>query len=134
MAKKVKLPLFYLIGMALVVVGFILPMFKYGPIETTGFDFINFKNFGLSTVCALMIFVGAVCGVVLCFINVKNADLLKLVVLLVSIAGFVILAVSSQKNGLNRFFAKGFIKTAYIGFYMVVAGWVVALAGYFVKK
>ncbi|MCR5218669.1 hypothetical protein [Treponema sp.] len=134
MSKKVKLPLIYLIGMALVVVGFIVPMFKLGPFESNGFDFIDFDNFGLGTICALLIFIGALCGVVLCFVNVSNGELLKLVVLLVSIAGFVVLAISSQKNGLNRFLAKGLFKTAYVGFYMMIAGWVIALAGYFTKK
>ena len=34
----------YLIGMALVVIGFILPMFKVLGQTPNGFKFINFKN------------------------------------------------------------------------------------------
>ena len=141
MAKKIKLPLIYLIGMVLAVVGFCVPMFqtKILGARYNGFDFINFDNFGFVTVGALLIFIGAVCGVVLSFLGGKQMDLLRLVALLVSVAGLIVLYVgfatgSGISGAIAKAFAKEFIKCAYIGFYMLIAGWVVALLGWILKK
>ena len=73
MAKKKKsMGMLYLIGMILVVVGFFLPMFKAGPLEPNGLDFLDFDNFGFVTIGGLLIIIGAVLGVVLNFVNAKN--------------------------------------------------------------
>ena len=93
MAKKGSLPLIYLIGMALVVIGFICPMFDLFIGTLNGFDFINFKEFGITTIGALLIIAGAVLGLVFCFVGGKNSGMLKLVGLLVSIAGGVVLII-----------------------------------------
>ena len=53
MAKKGKaniLGYLYLVGLALVVIGFFCPMFKAGPLEPNGWDFLNFENFGLKKI------------------------------------------------------------------------------------
>ena len=67
MGKKSSLPLIYLIGVLLVAIGFCCPLFsgKILKVTANGFKFINFKNFGWSTIAALMIFCGAVAGVIL---------------------------------------------------------------------
>lgn len=136
MAKKsAKLPLIYLIGMALVLVGFCCPMFKGKLLGSTsnGFNFINFDNSGFVTIGALCIFVGAVLGVLACFL--PQLSICKMVGLVVSIVGGVILVIGFTTNGgIYKVIGKGFLKHAYIGFYMIVAGWVVALAGFVTKK
>ena len=97
MAKKGSLPLIYLIGMALVVIGFICPVFDFG-IKENGFDFINFDNFGFKTIGALLIIAGAVLGLVFCFVGGKNSGMLKLVGLLVSIVGGIVLIIVTISN------------------------------------
>lgn len=135
MAKKKKtMGLLYLIGMILVVVGFFLPMFKAGPIEPSGLDFLDFDNFGFVTIGGLLIIVGAVLGVVLNFLSVKNKKMLQLVALIVSIAGGVVLFIGFNDNVIYRTIAKGFLKQAYMGFYVVLAGWIVGLVGYITGK
>lgn len=119
----------YLIGMALVVIGFILPMFKGALGSKNGFYFINFKNFGFSTIGALMIFIGGVAGVVFSFVN-GGSKQTKLIALAVSIIGFVVLLIGFNDNAVAKLIGKNILKHAYIGFYCVVVGWVAAIAGY----
>ena len=135
MAKKSSVMSYlYLIGLALVVVGFLCPMFKGGLAEPNGFDFLNFEDFGFVTIGGLFIFIGAIAGVVLNFVKIKNAKMLKLVSLIVSIAGGVILVIGFNDNVVYKFLAKGLLKHAYIGFYVVIVGWIVALLGHFSSK
>ena len=139
MAKKRGLPLIYLIGMALVVVGFICPMFQIsffglGSASSNGFDFINFDNFGFTTIGAILIFAGAVLGLVFCFVGGKNSGMLKLVGLIATIAGGVVLIIGYSDNMFSKGIGKFFIDIATYGFYMVIAGWIVALVGFITKK
>ncbi len=135
MGKKSSLPLIYLIGVALVAVGFCLPMFKGLGTTPSGFKFINFDNFGATTIAALLIFCGAVAGVVFCFVSAgKNTSLIRLLCIVISIIGGVILIVKFNDNWLTKSIGKGFIKHAYIGFYMVLVGWVAGLIGAVLKK
>jgi len=135
-----KIAIIYLIGMALVALGFILPMFKSSLGTSNGFDFIRFKdgsgNFKISlvTLAAILIFCGAVLGIVFCFVGGKNADLLKLVFLIVSIVGGILLIIRYNDNWLTKAIGKGFWKHAYYGTYMILAGWVVGLVGWVTKK
>lgn len=134
MGKKVSLPIIFLIGMALVAIGFCCPMFKgiFGS-TANGFKFINFDNSGFVTIGALLVFVGAIVGIVGCFL--PNLSILKLVGLIVSIVGGVVLVIGFTTNGgVYKAIGKGFLKHATFGFYMVVAGWIVALVGYVMKK
>lgn len=136
MAKKGKaniLGYLYLVGLALVVIGFFCPMFKAGPIEPNGWDFLNFENFGFVTVGGLLILVGAAAGIIFSFVGGKNSDLLKLVCLIVSIVGGIVLVIGFNDNRLYSAIGKEILKYAYIGFYLVVGGWVVALIGHFTK-
>lgn len=75
----------YLIGTALIVVGFILPMFK-GILGATanGFDFVGSK-LGMRTIGALLVIIGGVLGLAFNFVRVKNPSL-KLLAVLVSIS------------------------------------------------
>ena len=134
MGKKSSLPLIYLIGVLLVAIGFCVPMFKGLGIKTNGFDYMNFKNFGLTTIAALLIFCGAVLGVVFCFVGGKNTSMLKLVCIIISIVGGVILIIKFNDNWLTKQIGKGFLKHAYIGFYMIVVGWVLGLVGAITNK
>ena len=108
MAKKGnKLSLFYLIGMALVVVGFCCPMFQISffglaSASSNGFDFINFDNFGFTTIGAILIFAGAVLGLLFCFLKSKNANLLKLVGLIATIAGGIVLIIGYSDNMFSK--------------------------------
>lgn len=133
MAKKGSLPLIYMIGMALVVIGFICPVFDF-MIKENGFDFINFDNFGFKTIGALLIIAGAVLGLVFCFVGGKNSGMLKLVGLLVSIAGGVVLIIGYSDNMFSKGIGKFLIDNATYGFYMILAGWIVALFGWVTKK
>ena len=140
MAKKGnKLSLLYLIGMALVVVGFICPMFQIsffglGSASSNGFDFINFDNFGFTTIGAILIFAGAVLGLVFCFVGGKNSGMLKLVGLIATIAGGVVLVLGYSDNMFSKGIGKFFIDIATYGFYMIIVGWIVAFVGWVTKK
>lgn len=134
MAKKGSLPLIYMIGMALVVIGFICPVFDFFIGTLNGFDFINFKDFGTTSIGALLIIIGAVLGLVFCFVGGKNSGMLKLVGLLVSIAGGVVLIISYSGDVFSEGIGKFFIDVATYGFYMILAGWVVGVVGYVMKK
>lgn len=137
MAKKgSKLSLIYLIGMALIAVGFCCPMFKGKLLggTTNGFDYINFQEFGFVTLGALLILIGAVLGLVFCLVKMKNANTLKLVAIVLSIVGGIVLIIGFNDNAIYKAIAKGFLKHAYIGFYMILAGWVLGIVGWVTKK
>lgn len=127
MAKKGNLPMLYLIGMAVVVIGFCVPMFKSFLGTTNGFKFIDFDHFGFVTIGALLIFLGAVLGVLSCFLPQLSG--LKMAALGVSVLGGVILVIGCFSDSFYKAIGKGFVKHAYVGFYMVIAGWVVAALG-----
>lgn len=128
--KKMSLGILYLVGMALVAVGFCCPMFK-GVFGSTanGFKFINFDNSSFVTIGALLIFVGAIAGVALSFVKAKNGNMLKFLALVLTIAGGIILVIGFNQSKAYKVLAKGFLKNAYIGFYMILVGWVVAIVG-----
>lgn len=134
MGKKSSLPIIYLIGMALVAIGFCCPMFS-GKIlgSSNGFNFINFKNSSFVTIGALLVFVGAIAGILGCFI--PSLSILKMVGLIVSVIGGVILVIGFTTNGgVYKAIGKGFLKHASFGFYMLIAGWVLAIVGFVTKK
>ena len=141
--KSSKLSIIYLIGMALVVIGFICPMFKmsvsaFGKTlassTANGFHFIDFDKFNFVDVGALLIFIGACLGLIFCFVPVSSADMIKLICLIVSIAGGIVLVIGFTQDDMYKFIGKQFFKHAYIGFYMILVGWVVGLVGWITKK
>ena len=135
MGKKVNLLSYlYCCGMALVVIGFCCPMFSgaFGS-SANGFKFINFDNSGFVTIGALLIFVGAAAGVVAQFVPQLKG--LKLIFLIVSVVGGIVLVVGFLTNGgIYKAIGKGLLKHAAVGFYLVIVGWVAACAGYFTSK
>lgn len=136
MGKKVSvLSYLYLIGMALVAIGFCCPMVKglFGS-TANGFDFIkNAKEGGFVCIGSILIIAGALAG--LAASVVKPLSGLKLIFLLVSIAGGVVLVIGFYTgNAAYKFVGKHLLKSATYGLYLVVAGWVVALCGKFLSK
>ena len=129
MGKKVSiLSYLYLIGMALVVIGFCCPMFSGFLGSANGFKFINFDNSGFVTIGALLIFAGAVAGIVACF--VKQLSGLKLIFALCVLAGAIVLVIGFTTNGgIYKAIGKNIIKHATVGFYLVVVGIVTAVIG-----
>lgn len=131
MAKKNSLNLLYLIGMAAVVIGSFLPVIRisFGPFGKIDFTIVKaFQNLGsLDSWLALLMFLTAAAGIVLCLVNVSNGTTLKTVCLLASI----VLGLVFFTRG--NFFKEWFNITGF-GFYVIFAGWVVALIGNFIKK
>lgn len=134
--KKVNLLSYlYLIGMAVVAIGFCCPMFKglFGS-TANGFKFINFNNSVFVSIGALLIFIGAIAGIIVKFVPSLQKNKLDFLCLLVSIAGGVILLVGFTTNGgIYKAIGKAFLKNAVVGFYMIIIGWVAAIVGYFSK-
>ena len=135
MGKKSSLPLIYLIGMALVAIGFFCPMFKglFGS-SANGFDFIsNAKEGGFVAIGSILIIAGAIAGIVACFVPQLKG--LKLIFALCVLAGAIILIIGFLTNGgIYKAIGKQLLKRAMFGFYLVIAGWIVACAGYFTSK
>ncbi len=150
MAKKSKISLnfIYLIGMALIIIGFCVPLFCMkmpgGSIKagkTIGFDLINFDSDSLFSIGALLIFIGACAGALIELIcafvkKIKPSlkKIIEIVCIVVSIVGGLIIVIKFNDNNLTRAIGKGFFKHAFVGVYMIMAGWVVGLIGSFIKK
>ena len=130
MGKKSSLPLIYLVGMALIAIGFFCPMFKglFGS-SANGFDFIkNAKEGGFVAIGSILIIVGAICGIVACFVPQLKG--LKLVFAIVALAGAIVLIIGFTTNGgIYKAIGKQLLKRAMFGFYMVVVGIVLGVAG-----
>lgn len=140
MAKKRKasMPMLYCIGMLVTAIGFVLPIFRkavdaFGKttvlFSINGFDLVGDGDSTMK-IMALLIFIGAVLGVILALLpKVPQAKIIQLIAIVISVVG-----------GLYCFFNVGdFIKDAaakclFAGFYMIVAGWVVALVGWILNK
>lgn len=138
MGKKGKSVSFlYLIGMALVVIGFCCPMFKVIK-PFNGFKFINFDNGGFTTIGALILFIGAVAGLAwsllpLIGIKLPAAELVKTIAVLALIVGTVVLIVGFTQDKFYSTVAKQLLKRAMYGFYIMAAGIVLAVIGKFTK-
>ena len=129
MGKKVSIMSYlYLIGMALVVIGFCCPMFSGFLGSANGFKFINFDNSGFVTIGALLIIAGAIAGVVACFVPQLSG--LKLIFALCVLAGAIVLIIGFTTNGgIYKAIGKNILKHATVGFYLVVVGIVVGVVG-----
>ena len=117
--KKINvLSYLYIIGMAVVAIGFCCPMFKgiFGT-SANGFKFINFDNSVFVSIGALMIFLGAVGGIVVKFLPKLSKNKLDFLCLLISIAGGVVLLIGFSTNGgIYKAIGKAFLKNAIAGF------------------
>ncbi|MCQ2583029.1 MAG: hypothetical protein MJ160_03880 [Treponema sp.] len=132
MAKKAKLPLIYLVGMALIVIGFCCPVFKGVLSSSNGFSFLNFDHFGFVTIGGLLILAGGVLGLLSCFVPALAKY--RLIWAILSVAGGVILVIGFNDSWLSKLIGKGFLKAATYGFYMIIAGWIASVAGAVLKK
>ena len=131
MGKKfTTMDLIYLCGMALVTIGFCCPMFKglFGS-SANGFDFIkNAKDGSFVAIGAILIFAGAIAGIVACFVPQLKG--LKLIFALVVLAGAIVLIIGFTTNGgIYKQIGKQLLKRALFGFYMVCAGIVASICG-----
>ena len=135
MGKKSSLPLIYLIGMALVAIGFFCPMFKglFGS-SANGFDFIkNAKEGGFVAIGSILIIAGAIAGIVACFVPQLKG--LKLIFALCVLAGAIILIIGFlTRGGIYKAIGKQLLKRAMVGFYMVVVGIVAGICGAVTNK
>lgn len=123
----------YLTGMAICAIGFLCPLFKALGQTANGFSLIS-KDSSVISAGILLIFIGAVAGVLLCFVKVKNVKIFKLIALAASILGGIILVVQMNNSALSRLVGKEFLKHATFGFYMIIAGWIIAIAGFVKTK
>jgi len=133
MAKKGINFSIYLVGMAVTLIGFCLPMFS-GALGKSGngFSFIDLNSSGFVTIGALLIVVGAIAGVVFALLGM--GDQLEWLALAVSVVGGIVLVVGFNDNGIYKAIGKNMIKHATVGFWMIVIGWVVAIVGKILKK
>ena len=136
MGKKfTTMDLIYLCGMALVTIGFCCPMFKglFGS-SANGFDFIkNAKEGGFVAIGSILIIVGAICGIVSCFVPQLKG--LKLIFAIAALAGAIVLIIGFTTNGgIYKAIGKQLLKRAMLGFYMVVVGIVAGVAGAVMNK
>ena len=144
MAKKSSsISLVYGLGMLLAAIGFCLPIFQFKFLGThayTGFDLVGDGDTA-AKIFTLLVFVGAVCGVVAAFL--PKVSILKPIALAVSFVSFVIVIIMMCNSdgasflrsvNLGKKAAESVFKSLYDGAYMIFAGWIVACAGLFLKK
>ena len=149
MANNKNLLKLYLIGMLATVIGFCCPMFKefFGLSKPNGFSFIDFHNSGFLYIGAILIFFGALAGVIFSLINIKSLGIFKLLSVCAALVGIILFIIGyvgrlkaeytlggllSNVVQINYF--EEFINSALIGFYLVVAGTVLAAVGYATNK
>lgn len=144
MAKKSKsISLIYGIGMLLVAIGFCLPIFQFKIIGgISGFDLVG-KGDSAVKIFTLLIFIGAVLGVVATFLPIKSANLIKIIALAVSIISFVIILIilgnsdgASVIRGLSlgKSTNEAIFKHLYVGAYMIFGGWIISVVGLVMNK
>jgi len=129
MAKKNSpLSYVYLIGMAVTAIGFMLPIFSAfgGNITMNGFNLVG-KGDSAMKIAVLLVFIGAVAGIVVQFI--PNNSLYKIIALIVTVAGGLYCFFNTSDMGIKL--AGKFLGT---GFYMIIAGWCIAAAGIILKR
>ena len=139
--KLLNSSIVYFIGMALIIVGLLCPIVKVMGQTPNAFKVLDFKNFGTSTVGILLILIGAILGVIFALLNMSSKGN-KMIALAISLAGGVILLLlltgvlsdSSFGGSIWRAVGKSFIKHAYIGFYLILIGWIAAIYGWITGK
>ena len=128
MAKKTySFNILYLIGMALVIIGFLMPVLKFGPFSGNGFSVMNHSK-TLGKLGAFLIIAGGIAGLLTCFVQPLSA--FSLIAVIASIAGGVLVIMSVGNADIVKFL----VKFAGTGFYLIIAGWIVSLLGIFVIK
>jgi len=129
-----KLAILFLVGMAVSLVAFFLPMINNLG-KPNGLKFIDFDNFGFVTIGALLMLIGAILGTVIGVLDllkmkVPSKKLLSLVAVGLVVAGMVVLILGfATGNGIYKAVGKGLFKHATYGFYLYIAGAIVAILG-----
>lgn len=128
----------YFAGMLATAAGFVLPIFRasasaFGKnlfsASYNGFKLVGNGN-SVMKIMALLVFLGAVAGVILYFMpKIKNVRLFRLAALIVSIAGGLYCFLNTSDIGVK--FAAKFL---FVGFYLIVAGWIAALVGWVTER
>ena len=137
--KNSVLSYLYLIGMALVVIGCFLPLSTHFGGNANGnsaFSYITSDGKGIVKIGSILALLGAVAGVVFCFLKVKKVGLIKLVSLIVSIAGgvYVFFNTSDFAKSMMKGVGKITKSAPGIGLILIIAGWVVALVGWILNR
>ena len=131
--KRLGLAVLYPLGAALTAVGFICPVFGKGRLAMNGFDLVT-KNSSAISIGVILVFIGAIAAIILCFLSVKNVKLLKLVAIVLSILGGVILIARMNDNAISKLVGKGFLKHTAVGFYLIIVGWILSIVGFVKSK
>lgn len=137
----------YEIGTALTTAGFILPIFRlsgfFGGIAKglgklggkshgnliNGFSIISNTNDTAMKIAALLLFIGAAAGLIVSVLkSIKNKNLIQIIALVVSVAAGLYIFFNTGDYGVK--FAAKYL---FIGFYMIVIGWLAAAAGLFLN-
>lgn len=148
MAKKSKsksMSFIYGIGMLLAAIGFCLPIFQFKFIGTTnisGFDLVGDGNTAIK-IFTLLIFIGAVVGVIAAFVPLPQAKLIKIIALAVSVISFAIVLIMLGNSdgasivkglGLGKSANEAIFKHLYVGAYMILGGWILGIVGLVLNK
>ncbi len=132
MSKKINLLGYaYFIGMALVVIGYFLPLGSFLGLKGTMIKVVT-DGTGAMHLGAILILAGSVAGIVICFVNDKF--LYKLICLALSAAGFayIYLNTGSFAKAVGKFVVKN--SKPGLGAVLIIAGLVIAVAGLFIKR
>ena len=135
MSKKKSINLLYLIGMIVVVAGCFLPLFTtktFGFNGSSAWDYITSKGSGSLRVGSILVFAGAVAGIVFSFVNAGNNRLFRLISWIVSVAGFAWVIINNY-GGFVHNIAKTFTNPG-LGLFVVIGGWVVSFIGWISSK
>ena len=147
--KGMAVPLLYLIGMAVAAVGCFLPLYyvkligKHDGVSIWGMFINNCKSSNpkvFTIICAFVIMSAVIAGIVFCFIKIgKITGLLRLICAIAAAGTFTILFFtnipgSDAGRKLAKGLAKGIHLTPHVGFYLFLAGVIVAIIGWVMSK
>lgn len=127
MAKKNGINIIYLIGAALILFGACFKTFELGFVNWSIFK--SFDDFNTDSIGSILLAVGSIAGIVLSFVKIGNAKLLKLVAIIAAIVGCVIVVTLNGNIGIKYVF-----KVASVGFYAMLAGFVLGIVGAVTEK
>ena len=140
MAKKGSVCSLYLIGLVLVVIGCFLPLTasKFFGGGSSAFSAIT-DGSGDLKVGAILALCGAIAGIVFCFVSLGAKLPVKLISLIVSLAGGVYMVLSYLNlapwaKNVAKFANKAVGNHIGIGLIVILAGWVIAIVGYLQNK
>lgn len=138
--SKKSLNLLYLIGMALTLIGCFLPLTAsktFGMNGYSAFDSIS-GNDKVMMVAAILVLIGAIAGVIFCFVAVKGVPM-KMISFIIALLGvlyvvFKRLFASDAAKALAKFGNKVAGTKPSIGLICILVGLVLALVGMLMNK